>query len=557
MSLPGPCTMQSTLEMSIGATLTMRQEDEAEGSWGTLHRVTGEEMEKKYELRGDSILIGRGSDMAIVLKDRRASNLHFKLERDGEGMGACIVDLSTNGTYVNGHRLVKNRSHRLHHGDEIGVIPDSKKRPRDGVKCHLSVVFHQATTSMSRRPTLLPSKPSPQNISWQKGSVIGKGGFGEVFMGINCQTGELLAVKTMYLSKGTDPTSIREEIDLLKRLRHAHIVRYLGSNANPESGSLDILMEYVPGGSVASLIEKFGRFHENVIASYLSQMLEGLQYLHDCMVIHRDIKGANILVSDIGCVKLTDFGSAVSLRSPKQDENRLMITGTPNWMAPEVVKASSTTFKSDIWSLGCVVLEMCTAKAPWHEHDFDNQIAVLYHIGRCKEGPKLPSRISVKLREILSAMLDMDPEERPSCRSLMRNPFLHSQSCRNDLEEGGLVKMESQTPCKKKPRLLNPSQDEDVPMSNGSSSKSMQYTTSPSPRRSLSERVNSINKALDVGLFDSHSTYLKDITSEFGDAIKTLQDTVSELPVNTQGFPLSNQPEKSSGLTGNFMSLET
>jgi serine/threonine protein kinase len=161
-----------------------------------------------------------------------------------------------------------------------------------------------------------PRKEEAPSIRWRKGELIGCGAFGRVYMGMNLDSGELLAIKQVLIapssaSKEKTQGHIREleeEVQLLKNLSHPNIVRYLGTVR--ESDSLNILMEFVPGGSISSLLEKFGSFPEPVIIMYTKQLLLGLEYLHNNGIMHRDIKGANILVDNKGCIRLADFGAS-------------------------------------------------------------------------------------------------------------------------------------------------------------------------------------------------------------------------------------------------------
>ena len=193
-------------------------------------------------------------------------------------------------------------------------------------------------------------------------------------------------------------------------------------------------MEYVPGGSLLQLLTRFGRFHESVIGNYCRQVLRGLQYLHEAFVIHRDIKAANILVTDTGVVKLSDFGSALSLKrqdatGPDAQASGTLISGTPQWIAPEVVSHGKVSFASDVWSFGCVVLEMCTAKPPWHEMGWDSHCAALYYIGRATGGPRLPTppEVSQNLHDFIDRCLQVNPADRPSTGELQRDTFLTSR----------------------------------------------------------------------------------------------------------------------------------
>jgi hypothetical protein len=148
------------------------------------------------------------------------------------------------------------------------------------------------------------------SIRWKKGEMLGQGAFGVVYLGLNIDTGELMAVKQMATEEVSkkELASLENEINLLRNLRHPNIVRYIGTELT--SASLSIFLEYVPGGSLKALIDKFGELEESVAKSYTRQLLLGLEYLHRNGIAHRDIKGANCLVGNDGVIKLADFGSS-------------------------------------------------------------------------------------------------------------------------------------------------------------------------------------------------------------------------------------------------------
>ncbi|KAK6122661.1 hypothetical protein DH2020_043601 [Rehmannia glutinosa] len=158
---------------------------------------------------------------------------------------------------------------------------------------------------------------------------------------------------------------LEKEVNLLKNLSHPNIVRYLGTAR--EEDSLNILLEFVPGGSISSLLGKFGSFPESVIRMYTKQLLIGLEYLHENKIMHRDIKGANILVDNKACIKLADFGASKKVEALATVTGAKSIKGTPYWMAPEVIVQSGHSYSADIWSVGCTVIEMATGKAPWSQ----------------------------------------------------------------------------------------------------------------------------------------------------------------------------------------------
>ena len=151
---------------------------------------------------------------------------------------------------------------------------------------------------------------------WTLGSQIGAGSFGVVHIGMNTATGTLMAVKTFKMEPSI-MEDVRREIELMRSLDHPNIVRYYGAQRNKKS--LHIFQEWVPAGSVASMLRKFGPFGLCVIRRYLSQTLSGLAYLHENNIMHRDIKGSNILVNDEGIVKLADFGASKKLANFQYD----------------------------------------------------------------------------------------------------------------------------------------------------------------------------------------------------------------------------------------------
>ncbi|XP_010486085.1 PREDICTED: mitogen-activated protein kinase kinase kinase 3 isoform X2 [Camelina sativa] len=281
-----------------------------------------------------------------------------------------------------------------------------------------------------------PGLPAPRkeeepssSIRWRKGELIGCGAFGRVYMGMNLDSGELLAIKQVLIapssaSKEKTQDHIREleeEVQLLKNLSHPNIVRYLGTVR--ESDSLNILMEFVPGGSISTLLEKFGSFPEPVIIMYTKQILLGLEYLHKNGIMHRDIKGANILVDNKGCIRLADFGASKKVVELATVNGAKSMKGTPYWMAPEVILQTGHSFSADIWSVGCTVIEMATGKSPWSEQ-YQQQFAAVLHIGRTKAHPPIPEDLSPDAKDFLLKCLHKEPSLRLSASELLQHPFV-------------------------------------------------------------------------------------------------------------------------------------
>ncbi|KAI8981903.1 kinase-like domain-containing protein, partial [Mycotypha africana] len=185
------------------------------------------------------------------------------------------------------------------------------------------------------------------------GDIIGKGHFGKT-----------VAIKRISLQKArsTDIQDTLQEASLLSSLMHPNIVKYEGFIKTHEH--LNIVLEYVENGSLLHSLKQYGHaLPEHLVARYCYDILQGLVYLHEKDVVHCDLKAANILTTKSGDVKLSDFGVSLNLKLKKQEDN--IVPGTPFWMAPEVIELKGASVKSDIWSLGCTLIELCTGKPPY------------------------------------------------------------------------------------------------------------------------------------------------------------------------------------------------
>lgn len=265
---------------------------------------------------------------------------------------------------------------------------------------------------------------------WIKGALIGAGSFGKVYLGMDAVNGLLMAVKQVELPRGSAPneerkknmlSALEREIDLLKDLSHPNIVQYLYSSVDDDF--LNIFLEYVPGGSVTALLRSYGAFEEPLVKNFVRQILQGLNYLHERDIIHRDIKGANILVDNKGGIKISDFGISKkvdgNLLTGKR-MNRPSLQGSVFWMAPEVVKQTAHTSAADIWSVGCLVVEMLTGEHPWAQL---TQMQAIFKIGQSAK-PAIPSDISSEAQDFLTKTFDLNHSARPSAGELLQHPWV-------------------------------------------------------------------------------------------------------------------------------------
>ncbi|XP_058089646.1 mitogen-activated protein kinase kinase kinase 1-like isoform X2 [Magnolia sinica] len=255
--------------------------------------------------------------------------------------------------------------------------------------------------------------------SWIRGGLLGSGSFGTVYEGIS-DKGFFFAVKEVsLLDQGSQAQQcihqLEQEIALLSQFEHENIVQYLGTDK--EEGKLYIFLELITQGSLASLYQKY-HLRDSQVSAYTRQILNGLKYLHDRSVLHRDIKCANILVDASGSVKLADFGLA-------KETTKLNLLksckGSAYWMAPEVVNPRKTYgVAADIWSLGCTVLEMLTHQPPYSHLEWTQ---ALFKIGQ-GEPPPIPSSLSRDARDFIHRCLRVEPDDRPSASELLSHPFV-------------------------------------------------------------------------------------------------------------------------------------
>lgn len=212
---------------------------------------------------------------------------------------------------------------------------------------------------------------------------------------------------------------------MYQNLEHPNIIKFLGSEVMDDT--LFIYLEYIPGGSIKYLLNKYGNFSSKLIKIYLNQMLDGLEYLHSTGVVHRDIKSANVLVDLKGNIKLSDFGVSgqISLKKNEWESGFLeSLKGTLLWMAPEVICQTKYGKKADIWSLGCTLLEMATGLPPWGK--LENQMEAILKIGKSNENPEIPSYLDEDLIDFLNICFIRNPKERPSAKELKEHKFLKS-----------------------------------------------------------------------------------------------------------------------------------
>ncbi|KAM6549003.1 hypothetical protein CsatB_020679 [Cannabis sativa] len=252
-------------------------------------------------------------------------------------------------------------------------------------------------------------------MDWSRGHVIGRGSSATVSVATSARSGQVFAVKSAELSRSK---ALQQEQSLLSSITSPHVVSYIGQDITTENDKpiYNLFLEYVPGGSLTDVVSsRDGRLDELLIGHYTREIVRGLEYLHSVEIVHCDIKGRNILIGEKG-PKIADFGCARRVNSAGP------IAGTPMFMAPEAARGEHQGLPSDIWSLGCTIIEMASGGSPWP--DSSDPIAILYRIAYSGESPEIPSFLSEEARDFLGKCLRRNPDERWTASQLLKHPFI-------------------------------------------------------------------------------------------------------------------------------------
>lgn len=261
-------------------------------------------------------------------------------------------------------------------------------------------------------------------MEWTRGRILGRGSTATVYTATCHNSNEILAVKSSELHRSE---FLQREAKILSSLNSPYVIGYRGSETRrSESNGVvtyNLLMEYAPYGTLTDAAAKNGGgLEEGMIVKYTREMLRGLEYIHSRGVAHCDVKGSNVVVGEKGEAKIVDFGCAKRV-DPEVDSGAVM--GTPAFMAPEVARGEKQGKESDIWAVGCTVIEMATGSPPWTEADSgESPVSVLYRVGYSGEAPELPCLLTEEAKDFLEKCFKREAKERWTASQLLNHPFL-------------------------------------------------------------------------------------------------------------------------------------
>ena len=255
------------------------------------------------------------------------------------------------------------------------------------------------------------------------GKELGKGAFGSVSIVKRLEDNKIYAMKRVKIGRlgKKEKDNSFNEVRLLASLDHKNIIGYKEAFFDDRSKTLNIVMEYAEGGDLSTKIKEIRRknsyFEEETIWSTLIQILEGLKYLHQSCIIHRDLKSANIFLTKNGCVKIGDLNVSKILNRMRTASTQ---TGTPYFASPEIWNDQPYDYKCDIWSVGCIIYEMASLNVPFRgtsmQNLYQNVLRGIYQ--------QIPLRYSDDLRKIIKQILIVNPKYRPSSSELLENPII-------------------------------------------------------------------------------------------------------------------------------------
>lgn len=268
-------------------------------------------------------------------------------------------------------------------------------------------------------------KPTPL---YKQIKLLGQGSFGKAYLVKNTLNNKNYVIKSMILEEMSEKEQKEAylEAKILEKLDHPNIIKFIEVfRSTKPSAMLNIVMDFADGGDLQKKIKEYqkeGRFfNENTIIDWFTQLCLAIKHIHDKKVLHRDLKSQNVFLTQNGIIKLGDFGIAKCLNFTM--EKAQTIVGTPYYLSPEIVQNIPYSFKSDIWSLGVLLYEMICLRMPFEA----NSLPLLsLKISRGVYSP-IPNKFSMEMRNLVKALLSLDPSKRPSINEILSYGIIQSR----------------------------------------------------------------------------------------------------------------------------------
>lgn len=306
------------------------------------------------------------------------------------------------------------------------------KNPEIFGNLNQEIIIHAEKIKNSQNPQKTETKMGDEDeddlindpfFRYQKGDFLGLGCHGVVYESMEINDGRFYACKFISCLKNE-----RKKIALyldrkILDLGHENLLQYREvAESLSNSEDLMIVSEMVSGGSLSKLLMNFKVFDEKICKLLTKQILEGLTYLNSNGFSHSNLKPNNILIEANGLVKLSDFFTISKSKITQSNDNKIVATNNICYLAPEIVLTAKKTIKSDIWSLGCIILELLTGNKPWgDQYNNINNISKEINKGN---SPKIPESLSKTAQNFLKSVFEIDENKRPSAVELLTDPFV-------------------------------------------------------------------------------------------------------------------------------------
>jgi NIMA (never in mitosis gene a)-related kinase len=267
----------------------------------------------------------------------------------------------------------------------------------------------------------MSNKKKNEELTYKKISELGQGAYGTAYLVQDKKYKQYYVMKTIPLKKLNEKErkDALKEASILQNLDHPNIIKFQEVFLCKNPNSLNIITEYADGGDLNKKIERKIPFKEDLILDWFIQICLALNHVHSKRIIHRDIKAQNIFLTKNGIVKLGDFGISKSLTC--SFELARTVIGTPYYLSPEIVKNSPYSFKTDVWSLGVLLYQMCALKMPFDADSLPNLSKKILKA----EYKDIPNNYSDNLKNLIRSLLQVEPKNRPTVKEILSKIFFN------------------------------------------------------------------------------------------------------------------------------------